>query len=55
MRIICTYGNTESISNEIRNFENRLIRYSADSKTVVISVVCKVCGHETEQIVIGNW
>jgi hypothetical protein len=54
MRISCTCGNTESFVNKMEKFEVRLIRHFADSKTLVISVVCKLCGHESEKILIGN-
>jgi hypothetical protein len=54
MRISCTCGNTETLLNKMENFEIRLIRISEDSKTLVISVVCKLCSNETEKILIGN-
>jgi hypothetical protein len=54
MRISCTCGNTESISNKMENFEVHLIKFTPDSETGRISVVCNVCGHETEEVLIGN-
>ncbi len=54
MRISCTCGNTESISNQMEDFEVHLIKFTEDSETGRISVVCNVCGHETEEILIGN-
>lgn len=53
MRISCRCGNTETFSNKMDNFDVHLIRFSVDSKTAVISVVCKACGQETEEILIG--
>ena len=54
MRISCICGNTETISNKMDNFEIHVIRHSSDSKTVVISILCKLCEQETEQILLGN-
>ncbi len=54
MRISCICGNTETFSNKMENFEVHLIKFTADSKTGVISVVCKLCGQKTEEILIGN-
>lgn len=53
MRINCKCGNTETFSNKMENFQIRLIRFSTDSKTGVISIACKNCGHESEEILIG--
>ena len=53
MRISCRCGNTETFSNRMGNFEIHFIKFSADSKTGVITVVCKACGQETEEILIG--
>ncbi|XFO64819.1 hypothetical protein SPSIL_009280 [Sporomusa silvacetica DSM 10669] len=54
MRISCRCGHTETFSNKMENFEIRLIRFSVDSKTGVISIICKSCGQETEEILIGT-
>jgi hypothetical protein len=53
MRVSCTCGKTETFSNKIENFKIRLIRNSEESKTLMISVVGKLCGNETEKILIG--
>jgi len=53
MRISCKCGHTETFSNKMKNFEIRLVKFSADSKTGVISIVCKACGQATEEILIG--
>ncbi|MBU2702700.1 hypothetical protein Ga0466249_003835 [Sporomusaceae bacterium BoRhaA] len=54
MRVSCACGNTELFSNKMVHFEVDLIRISTDSKTLVISVVCKLCGNESERILMGN-
>jgi hypothetical protein len=54
MRISCTCGNTEMLSNKMENFEVHLIKFSSDSETGRISIVCNACGHESEEILIGN-
>jgi hypothetical protein len=54
MRISCTCGNTEAFSNEMENFEVRLIRFSADSQTGVMRIVCIECGEVTEEMLMGN-
>ena len=53
MKISCKCGNTEAFSNKMENFEIHLLKYSEDSKTGVISVVCKKCKHETKEILIA--
>jgi hypothetical protein len=53
MIISCICGNAEKLSNKMENFEIRIVRTSADSKTLIISVVCKLCGQETESILLG--
>ncbi|XER15644.1 hypothetical protein SATMO3_59400 [Sporomusa aerivorans] len=53
MRISCRCGHTELLSNKMENFEVHLIRFFIDSKTGVISVVCKNCGHKSEEVLIG--
>ena len=54
MQINCTCGNIEKFSNKMENFEVHIVRNSVDSKTLIIAVVCKLCGEETEQILLGN-
>jgi hypothetical protein len=54
MRISCTCGNTETLSSEMENFEVHLIKFSSDSQTGKISVICNVCGNESEEMLIGN-
>jgi hypothetical protein len=54
MRVSCTCGNTEIFSNKMEHFEIHLIKFTEDSETGKISVICKSCGNETEEILIGN-
>jgi transcription antitermination factor NusA-like protein len=54
MRINCTCGNAKKLSNKMDNFEIRIIRHSSDSKTLVISVVRRLCGKETKQMLLEN-
>jgi hypothetical protein len=50
----CTCGNTETLSNKMENFKVHLIKFSPDSETGRISIVCNICGHESEEVLIGN-
>jgi len=49
-----TCGNIEIFSEKTETFEIRLIKFSADSNTGIISVACKLCNPKTEEILIGN-
>jgi hypothetical protein len=54
MIISCICGNTEKFSNKMENFETRIIKNSEDSKTLVVAVGCRLCGRESEKILLGN-
>ena len=54
LTVSCICGNTDHLSNKMETFEVHLVRFTTDSKTGVIFVVCKLCGHKTEPILIGN-
>ena len=54
LRVSCICGNTEHLSNKMENFKLCLTKFSLDSKTARIRLVCKTCGQETEEILIGN-
>ncbi len=54
LRISCTCGNTELLSNNMTNFNICLTKFSDDSKTGKIQFVCQICGQVTKEILIGN-
>ena len=54
LRLSCTCGNTEILSNNMEKFQFSLIKFSPDSKTGKMRIICKACGQETEDLLIGN-
>ncbi len=53
-RLSCTCGNTEIVSNQMEKFQFSLVKFSVDSKTGKMRIICKACGQETEELLIGN-
>ncbi len=54
LRISCVCGNTEHLSNKMEKFEVCLTKFSPDSKTARVRLICKACTQATEDILIGN-
>ncbi|MBU2700802.1 hypothetical protein Ga0466249_001907 [Sporomusaceae bacterium BoRhaA] len=54
LRVSCLCGNTERLSNKMEKFNICLSKFMSDSQTGKIKLICKACGQETDEILIGN-